>query len=101
MEYGEDMEFEELSELEQDNLEITNQDLEVEGGSCECGGKLTKKVENKILLDGSITFHITKLKCQRCGKEYLDLNQAEKYDFLLMLERAIKHPLNKISIRTF
>ena len=53
-------------------------------------------MENRDFLEGSISFHIIKLKCDSCGKEYLDLNQADKYDFLLTLERAIK---NKIALK--
>ncbi len=59
--------------------------------------KLIKIVENKSIFDGTISFHIIKLKCPKCGKEYLDLDQAEKYDFALILEKAVKQPLNKLS----
>lgn len=61
-----------------------------EGFCKECGGKLIKVVENRDFLEGSISFHIIKLRCDSCGKEYLDLNQADKYDFLLTLEKAMR-----------
>jgi len=63
-----------------------------------CGIKMQKIIENKSLFDGSLTFHIIKLKCEKCKKEYLDLEQAEVYDlFLMMNKRLSKKPLGKIS----
>ena len=92
MEEGKDMSFEKLSGLEEAELEFDSRAFEVTEGICkDCGEKLTKVVENKNILDGAITFHIIKLRCLRCGKEYLDLDQAEKYDFLLALSNAIKN----------
>ena len=91
MEEGEDLSFEELNNLKEEKIELTSVNFEVNEGLCkDCGEKLIKIVENRSLLDGAITFHIIKLKCPNCGKEYLDLEQAEKYDFLLTLEKAIK-----------
>ncbi len=89
-----------LNELEEANLEIDKDAFNVSEGFCkECGEKLVKIIENRTSLDGALTFHFTKLKCPNCGKEYLDLNEAEKYDFLLILEKALKqrHSLRTIS----
>lgn len=94
------MNIEELQKFEEANMETDERAFEVNEGICnECGEKLIKIVENRSVLDGAITFHIIKLKCLKCGKEYLDLNQAEKYDFLLSLERAIrqKKPLEALA----
>jgi len=96
MEEGEDLSFDELNQLEEARIDFDGETSGVNGGSCECGGELVKIVENRDFLEGSISFHIIKLKCDSCGKEYLDLNQADKYDFLLTLERAIK---NKIALK--
>ncbi len=91
MEEGENMSFEKLNKLEEAELEFDNRAFEVAEGICkDCGEKLIKVVENKSILDGAITFHIIKLRCLKCGKEYLDMDQAEKYDFLLTLNKAVK-----------
>ncbi len=100
MEEAEDMTIEELNKLEEVELDINEDTSEVNDGVCqECNGKLIKVVENRSILDGTITFHIIKLRCSQCKKEYLDLDQAEKYDFALILEKALKQPLDKISRR--
>ena len=92
------MSLEELRKLREEKLEIERDAFEVNEGICkDCNEKLVKIVENRNVLDGSITFHIIKLKCMKCGKEYLDLDQAEKYDFLLTLEKAVKQPLESLS----
>ncbi len=91
MEIGENMTYEELKDIEEAEVEFDSDASEVNEGVCEeCGERLVKIVENRSVLDGAITFHIIKLKCVKCGKEYLDLNQAEKYDFILALEKALK-----------
>ena len=100
MEEGEDFKLEELENLEEEKLELEEDAFEANDGTCnECGGKLEKIVENRSLLNGMLTFHITKLRCSVCGKEYLNLEQAEKYDFLLLLERELKkkHALQSLS----
>lgn len=91
MEEGEDMSLEELQNLDTEEITFDRGAYEVTDGTCtSCNGKLIKVVENRDVLDGAISFHIIKLRCEQCGKEYLDLNQAKTYDFLLTLERAIK-----------
>jgi RNase P subunit RPR2 len=93
-----DLSVEDMKRLEEEKLEINAEAFEVNQGLCkDCNEKLIKVVENKNLLDGAITFHIIKLKCLKCGKEYLDLGQAEKYDFLLALEKAFNQPLDTLS----
>ena len=52
-----------------------------------CGLKMHKIIENKSLFDGSLTFHIIKLKCEKCNREYLDLEQAEVYDMYLIFNK--------------
>ena len=90
--------MEKLEKFKEENLEIDEGAFEVNEGFCEdCNEKLIKIVENRSILDGTITFHIIKLKCMKCGKEYLDLSQAEKYDFLLTLEKAFKQPIKLLS----
>jgi len=100
MEEGEDMTIDELEKLETVETKIDGNAFEVNEGICkDCGEKLIKIVENRSILDGAISFHIIKLRCPNCGKEYLDLDQAEKYDFTLILERALQQPLDKLSKR--
>lgn len=93
------MSFDELKKLKEDRLELDKGAFEVNEGICkDCKEKLIKIVENRSLFSGALTFHIIKLKCPRCGKEYLDLDQAEKYDLLLTLEKASKDkPLEAIA----
>jgi len=98
----EDLSEEELNELKEADIEIDENASEVNESVCkDCNENLVKIIENKNILDGAITFHIIKLKCPRCGKTYLDLNQAEKYDFLLTLEKATnqKQSLESLSKR--
>ena len=91
MEEEESNSFEELKDMDEVEMEFDSGASEVNEGVCkECGERLVKVVENRNLLNGAITFHIIKLRCEKCGKEYLDLGQAEKYDFLITLEKAIK-----------
>tara|TARA_Y100000310_G_scaffold342400_1_gene445515 strand:+ start:537 stop:845 length:309 start_codon:yes stop_codon:yes gene_type:complete len=88
----------ELKNLEEVDISIDKESFEVNEGICkDCNEKLTKIVENNSILQGTITFHIIKLKCDKCGKEYLDLDQAEKYDFLLSLKEAVKQPLTTLT----
>ena len=92
--------FEELENMEEVKIEVDKNAFEVNSGICKrCKEKMVKIVENRSVLDGTITFHIIKLKCEKCGKEYLDLDQAEKYDFLITLEKAMKQPLEMVSKR--
>ena len=96
MEEGENLSFEELGRMQEDSLNFDSGTVEVNGGHCKnCNGKLIKVVENRNFLEGSISFHIIKLRCVSCGKEYLDLTQADKYDFILTLEKAMK---NKVAL---
>jgi RNase P subunit RPR2 len=98
METDENMTLKELEKLKEEKLEIDREAFDVNEGICkDCNEKLTKIVENRSMLDGAVTFHIIKLRCEKCGKEYLDLDQAEKYDFLLTLEKATKKPLDVLS----
>jgi hypothetical protein len=86
-----DMTVDELDKLEEADVQFEPSSRQANEGTCgDCGEKLVKIVEDRSLLDGAITFHIVKLKCEKCGKEYLDLEQADKYDFLLSLEKAVK-----------
>jgi len=82
----ENMSYEELKKLQEENIEIDEDSFEVNNGVC-CNEKMIKIVDNRNLFEGALTFHIIKLKCSMCGKEYMDLDQAEKYDLLLKLEK--------------
>lgn len=97
MEYGKDMTLEEMEKLEEVKFEIDKDTFEAKEGICpDCNEKFIKIVENRNVGD-LVTFHITKLKCPKCGRKYLDLNNAEKYDMLLMLEKAFRQPINILS----
>ena len=97
MDYGKDMTIEELENLEEVDMEIDKNAFEVNEGICkDCDEKLVKIIENRNV-GNWVTFHITKLKCPKCGKKYLDLNNAEEYDMLLILEKAFKQPMDVLS----
>jgi len=77
--------------------EVKGESIELEGNlqineiSClDCKVKMNKKKEDKGLFDGAITFHFMKLKCPQCKKEYLNLEEAEKYDLFLKLRKMGK-----------
>ncbi len=95
MENEEDASLEEIEKFKEVELEIDKDAFEVNEGTCQdCNEKLIKMVENRSILNGTISFHIIKLRCPKCGKEYLDLDQAEKYDFALLLEKATQQPIS-------
>ncbi|MFB6208711.1 MAG: hypothetical protein ABEJ56_01080 [Candidatus Nanohaloarchaea archaeon] len=74
-------------ELEDVDVEIADDISTVEDSDCPyCDVAMERVVENHSLFDGSATFHIVKLRCPECGKEFLDLDQAEKYDAYLTLD---------------
>jgi len=99
MEYGEDMSLEELENLEEVDIEIDKNASQVDGGICpDCNEEFTKIVENRNI-NGWVTLHIIKLKCPKCDKEYLDLEQGKKYNLLLMLEKVFQQPINVLSKR--
>ena len=85
------MSVEDMEDLEEVKLEINKDALVVNEGVCpKCKDKMTKYIDNKSLFDGTLTFHIIKFKCLKCKKEYLDLNEAQKYDLFLKLEKIGK-----------
>ncbi len=91
------MNLEELENLEEEKIEITPESFKVDKGICpSCNIKMAKFVENRDLFDGTITFHIIKFKCEKCGKEYLDLEEAEKYDLFLTLNKAQNKPIDSL-----
>ena len=88
----------ELENMETVKLEVDEKSFTVTSGECPtCNEKMEKIIENKNLFDGSLTFHLIKFRCEKCGKEYLDLEQAEKYDLYLILERAARQPLSVLT----
>ncbi len=89
----------ELEKLEEVRAEITEDSFKVINGICpNCNAKMEKIIENKNLLDGAVTFHIIKFKCAKCKKEFLDIEQAQKYDLYLLLEKISKKPLRDIGV---
>ena len=93
------MSLEELKQLQEEKFEVAEDASTVNEGICkECHEKMIKIVENRSIFNGALTFHVIKLKCQQCGKEYLDLDQAETYDLFLTLEKMSKeNPLEIIA----
>ena len=106
--------YKELSERELEKLEevktfkIDNESFKVVEGFCPvCNKKMNKLIENKSLFDGTLTFHIIKFRCDKCDKEFLDLEQAKSYDLFLLLRNIAKKPLsvlnetiNKLKLKT-
>lgn len=87
--------------MKEAKMEIGGKAFRVDKSVCpHCDLKMHKIIENKSLFDGSLTFHIIKLKCEKCSREYLDLEQAEVYDMYLILnKRFAGRPLEAISER--
>ena len=99
MELYENLKEEELSELEEiRDMVIDKNSFRLGEGFCpECNEKMDKIIENKNLFDGAITFHIIKYRCTKCNKQYLDLEQAEKLDLFLIINRLSRKPLSVIT----
>ena len=77
--------------------EVKGESIELEGNlqineiSClDCKVRMNKKKEDKSLFNNAITFHFIKLQCPQCKKEYLDLEEAKKYDLFLKLRKMGK-----------
>lgn len=97
IDYGKNMTLEELEKLDEVHIEFDKNAGRVENGFCpDCHNKFVNVVEHRNV-GNLFTLHFKKLKCNNCGKEYLDLDNAEKYDLLLILERAFKQPLDVLS----
>jgi len=94
----EDLSAKELDGFQEvEDVEIDEDSFKVSEGICQyCNEKMNKVIENKNMFDGALTFHIIKYRCQKCKKEYMDLEQAEKYDLYLSLEK-IKRPISYIT----
>lgn len=83
----------ELEKMEEVRAEIDEDSFRVTTGICPaCNLKMEKIIENKNLFDGAVTFHIIKFRCNGCGKEFLDLEEAQKYDLYLLFEKFSKKP---------
>lgn len=83
------MSLNELDKLEKVNLEVDKNATNVNEGICpDCNEKMIKYIDNENLYDGTLTFHIIKFRCTKCKKEYLDLEEAKKYDLFLKLQRT-------------
>ncbi len=83
----EDLNEEELNKFSKVKIEVDENSFEVSEGVCpECNEKMSKYIANFNLFEGALTFHIIKFKCSKCKREYLDMNEAEKYDFYLLMK---------------
>ena len=88
------MSLKELESLEEFPFEIDESATQVIEGLCPiCQQKLVRYIDNKSLFDGLLTFHIIKLMCLQCKKEFLDLEEAKKHDLFLALERMGKNKI--------
>jgi len=102
MEEG-NLSLEELEKLKKIKTQVDNSFFKVTEGICpKCNEKMIKVIENDSLFDGALTFHIIKLRCNKCKKEYMDLEQAEKYDMFLALKKiSEKKPIDFVSNNLF
>lgn len=97
MEYGEYLTLEELESLDEVDVEFDKDAGHVKDGFCpDCNEKFVKIIENKNIRNW-VTFHITKLKCPKCGRVYLDLEQGKKNDIVLILEKVFNQPIEVLS----
>ena len=75
--------------LKEVKMKVGEKAFRVDRAICpQCGLKMHKIIENKSLFDGALTFHIIKLKCEKCEREYLDLEQAQVYDLFLIFNKT-------------
>lgn len=85
------MSLEELEDLEEVRFDINKNKLNINKGICpRCNKKMVKYIDNKSLFEGTLTFHIIKFHCEKCNKEYMDLDEAQKYDLFLRLQKIGK-----------
>ena len=82
-------------------MEIGEKASRVDKAVCpHCDLKMHKVIENKSLFNGSLTFHIIKLRCEKCSREYMDLEQAEVYDmYLILTKKFAGRPLETVAER--
>ena len=84
----------ELEKLKEFSLEINKNTININKGICpKCNKNMVKYIDNKSIFDRAMTFHIIKFKCLNCNKEYLDLDEAQKYDLFLKLEKTGKEKI--------
>lgn len=55
----------------------------------ECNIKMKKVVLDMDIPDSSITIHFEAFKCPKCEKEYLNGEQAEKLDEILVINKIV------------
>lgn len=95
----EDLSEEELSQLGEVKAEIDENSFKVSEGVCPvCNEKMSKYIANFSLFDGALTFHIIKFRCDKCKREYIDMNEAEKYDFYLSIRKQPKISTSTIKV---
>ena len=86
-----------LKEIE---MKLDEKAFRVDRAVCpQCNLKMHKIIETKSLFDGALTFHIIKLKCEKCHREYLDLEQAQVYDLFLTVRKLKERPLYDVTER--
>lgn len=56
-----------------------------------CNRKMNKVITDFDLPGGEITLHLEVYRCEKCNREYLSGDQAEKFDNMLILIDAIRH----------
>ncbi len=80
--------------LVQEKIMIERGAFSADQGLCfHCKTLLVKHVERHYLRDQDITIPILFLRCQQCGKDYLNLAEAEKYQLFLRLEKNAEKQL--------
>ena len=70
-------------EAKEEKIEMIKDLQEDEMNCLKCKIKMVKYRESKSLFNGASVFHFIKFKCPQCKKEYLDLEEAKKYDLYL------------------
>src|SRR3989344_4703140 len=87
------MEFEDLKEedlKEEVALEIEERAFERPAFCVKCKRKMDAVATDFQMPGGELTLHIIASKCSKCGKELLNVKQAEKLQEMLFLLDAIK-----------
>ena len=86
--------------LEEVEMKLDEKAFRVDRSICpHCNLKMHKIIENKSLFGGALTFHIIKLRCEKCSREYLDLEQAQVYDLFLVMRKLQEKSLYDVTER--
>lgn len=78
-----------LEEMEDVDFKIDEKAFKREVLYCDKCDKRLKKAETEIMLDQNVSINLNSFRCPKCGKDYLNFEEAKKLDKALILNRLI------------